>query len=262
MTPRPPLQPGPSPLGCRLHDWNAGGRETVDPAGSFRGLIVDLDDTLYPLEEFVLSGLMAVARLVQDRFGIAAMDAFATMQSARRHGPARQELQTLCRHYGLAASLVPELLDLFRAHRPLLHLPRESAGVLTYARATGWRIVVLTNGPPQIQRNKVAALGMRTLVDGVVYADEVTPGGKPDAAAFEAALRLLALPAHDCVCVGDDLVRDVAGARALGIATVWLADDTVAATTNDAGADARISAISELRDVLPQLWRLRKRDAA
>ena len=260
-SPSVPQPGGRSPLGCRLHDWSATGRDAAYPAGSFRGLIVDLDDTLYPLEAFILSGSMAVARHVQSEFGIPAMDAFATLQAARRDGPPRQELQALCERYGLAASCVPKLLELFRLHRPLLHLPRESAGMLSHARATGWRIVVLTNGVPEIQRNKVAALGLRPLVDGVVYADDVIPGGKPAAAAFEAALQLLALPAHDCVCVGDDLHRDVAGAQALGMATVWLSQGNAAPTQHD-DADVRISAIGELRDVLPRIWRVRKRDAA
>ena len=79
---------GTSALGCRLRDWSFTTRECAGVArdGRTRGLIVDLDDTLYPHEHWVQSGLMAVARHLEDTNGITAMDAFSTMSEARRNG--------------------------------------------------------------------------------------------------------------------------------------------------------------------------------
>ena len=80
-----------SPLGCCLHDWNVMPRETLERRRTGRGLIIDLDDTLYPREQYVQSGLMAVARYVQETREIAAMD--------------REDLEQTHREEGLEASM-------------------------------------------------------------------------------------------------------------------------------------------------------------
>jgi len=218
----PAAPPVPSALGCRLHDWNVQARESLGRRRRRDGLILDLDDTLYPREQFVQSGLMAVARHVEETHGIPARNAFAVMEACRREGGAGRELQALCAWFGLTPGVIQPLLEVFRNHQPTLQLPEETSAVLTALKADGWRMVVLTNGLPRVQRAKVYALGLHAFVDDVVYAEEQTPGGKPSAEAFRAALKRLALPARRCVCVGDDPVRDIAAARALGMTTVWV----------------------------------------
>jgi putative hydrolase of the HAD superfamily len=196
------------------------------PAGarrSRRGLIIDLDDTLYPRERFVRSGLAAVAQHVNQHYGIAIEDAFAVMTRALAHGHAGAEMQALCARFDLPVAAIGTLIDVFRAHTPTLFLADEAAQTLRELRSQGWALAILTNGLPSVQFRKVAGLGLSPLVDEVVYAEEHAPGGKPSAAPFRAALRALDLDAGDCVCVGDDPARDVRGARALGIATIRLA---------------------------------------
>lgn len=206
-------------------EWNGAGCDEASARirRRRRGLIIDLDDTLYPRERFVRSGFAAVARHVDARFGIPAGSAYAILTRASADGGAGSEMQALCDRFGLDRSVVPTLVDVFRTHTPALFLPAESRAVLDTLRARGWSLVILTNGLPSVQFRKVAALGVAPLVDEVLYAEEHAPGGKPSAAAFRAALRALELDAADCVSVGDDPVRDVGGARALGIATVRLA---------------------------------------
>jgi len=225
------------------------------------GLIVDLDDTLYDREQFVHSGLMAVARHVQEHRAVSAMDAFAAMTVARRNGAAGRELQALCARFGWADDEVPPLVDVFREHRPVLRLPGETVRALSQVRADGWRIVVLTNGLPCVQRGKVSALGLGAFVDAVVYADEHAPGGKPARAAFRAALATLSLPADRCVCVGDDPARDIAGAQAMGIRTVWV-NAGLEAPSSGLEPDAQIASIGDLPLVLAELMEMVKSDAA
>lgn len=272
------------PLGCELHDWNMAARESLD--ATRRGLIVDLDDTLYAREEYVQSGLMAVARALEEARSIAAMEAFSVMASARREQPGR-ELQALCAHLAWDEREITPMLETYRSHQPRLRLPRESAQVLRRLRQENWRIVVLTNGLPRVQRAKVAALGVASLVDAVIYAEEHCIGGKPAAAAFRAALGALRVPASRCVCAGDDAVGDVAGAQALGIRTVWVSPGFGIPTSAPVGAtagrrdsgfeqgrlkaaptpepptpDAQIASIADLPTVLAQLIEMVGTDAA
>lgn len=185
-----------------------------------RGLIFDLDDTLYPYVQFVAGGFAAVAAHLEARFGVPAADARQTLECARRTGAHGRELQALCSAYGLPPSIIPELVGVFRSHPPKLTLAKGAGTMLRRVRAAGWRTAILTNGLPRVQEAKVRALRLDTLVDHVVFAEEHAPGGKPAAAPFLEALRRLGLPSRRCVFVGDDTFCDIAGARSVGMATI------------------------------------------
>jgi putative hydrolase of the HAD superfamily len=117
---------------------------------------------------------------------------------------------------------VAELVGIYRRHEPRLRLPRGSRSLLEGLRGS-WRLGILTNGLPSVQRAKVKALGVEMLVDAVVYAEEHGAGsGKPDPQAFVEVLARLETPADRAVIVGDDPACDVTGGRRLGMRTVWL----------------------------------------
>lgn len=80
---------------------------------------------------------------------------------------------------------------------------------------------VLTNGPPDIQRFKLAQTGLEFSSDAVVISAEVGIG-KPDAAVFRVALDRLGSRAAHTVMVGDSWERDVLGARSAGLPAVWV----------------------------------------
>jgi putative hydrolase of the HAD superfamily len=208
-----------------------------------RGLILDLDDTLYPREDYVQSGLMAAARHLEGHFGIPALESFAVMSAARREGRAGVELQAACGRYALPSSMIPLLVDVIRGHRPVLRLPDTTGAVLRQLKADGWRLVVLTNGLPSMQRLKVDALGLAALVDGTVYADEHATGGKPSPMVFQEALRRLETSVERAVMVGDDPTCDIEGARAVGLKTVRLAGPPRTVTLE---ADAVIDSLASL----------------
>ena len=81
-------------------------------------------------------------------------------------------------------------------------------------------------------------------MDAVVCAEEHAPAASRRAAAFDAALATLGVPAAQTVFVGDDLVRDIAGARRAGMRTIRVATGRAPART-DGDADA----IARLEDV-------------
>jgi putative hydrolase of the HAD superfamily len=210
-----------------------------------RGVLLDLDDTLYPRERFVMSGFAAVAGHVEQVFGVPGQLAYGVLLRAHATAQRGHELQALCERFGLSDDLVPGLVDVFRRHLPSLWLNHDVTEALDALRGSGWRLAILTNGLPSVQFRKVAALGLTSLVDEVVYAEEHAAGGKPAGAAFRAALKALDLTADHCVIVGDDLGRDVRGARAAGIRTIRLARPYVAPAPGD-DADMVIDAIRQL----------------
>lgn len=228
-----------------------------------RAVIFDLDETLYPERRFALSGMAAVAADVHRRHRVPRRVAFNLMLDALRHGRRAFLLQALCASCGVPESEIPRLVRLIRTHWPSLRLPASSRAVLKALRAD-WRLGVLTNGMPAIQERKIAALGVRSLVDAVIYAcEQGGGGGKPDPAVFQAMCdRLRVHPAH-AIFVGDDPWCDIAGAKRFGMRTIRIRRGihARAAVAPDNEADAVVSGIAAVPGIIAA-WSEYERDVA
>ena len=108
---------------------------------------------------------------------------------------------------------------------------------------------VVTHGAPAMQSAKLEALGLTDAFDVVVHAGYDAPA-KPSPEPFEAALSELSVRPERAVHVGNSLRSDVAGARAAGVRTVWLAEKADPSTVPDPEPDHAISTLSELPSVV------------
>jgi putative hydrolase of the HAD superfamily len=207
-------------------------------------IVFDLDDTLYPRVRHVHSGFGAVARAIAGRFELDAAAVYVCLRAAHDRGERGYELQRMCASFGLTDALVPDLVHIMREHQPQVWLWHDAAEALHALRMRGWRTAILTNGRPSTQAAKVRALGLHELVDHVVYAEEHAAAGKPAPEPFLAVLDRLGVTAPNAVMVGDDRVKDVEGARAIGMRTILLARDE--APTHTGGADAVIGELSSV----------------
>jgi putative hydrolase of the HAD superfamily len=225
-----------------------------------RGLILDLDDTLYPRERFVRSGFAAVAGDLQRRHGLPAGAVFKTLSQAFTSAAAGREFQVVCSEFDLPQDELRTMLRVFRTHTPSLWLPYETAETLRRLRTEGWRLAILTNGLPHVQAGKVAALALAPMVDHVIYADSIVRGGKPAPEAFRAAIDRLDVAVERCVMVGDTPETDIAGGRAAGLRTIRLHRPGVTVTGRD--ADIVIHRIDMLPAAAPAALETETLDAA
>jgi putative hydrolase of the HAD superfamily len=224
-----------------------------------RGIIFDLDDTLYPREIYVQSGFEAVASHVADSWRRSRDSVLMTLRRAHSQGCERREFQVLCAEHRLPLSVIPMLVKTFRQHRPTLVLQPAVRTVLEQLRRDGWRVGILTNGDPGVQRRKIDALGLAALVDSVTYAEEHAVEGKPHPDAFRAAVARLQLLPSRCVHVGDDPVSDVSGAHAAGLHAirvlsppVWeYAPQPAEPAWRSSEADATVDTILDVITVAP-----------
>ncbi len=111
---------------------------------------------------------------------------------------------------------------------------------LEAARQHGLRVVVVSNWDSSLAQ-VLERVGLADVIDGVVSSAAVG-AAKPDPAIFEAALALAHVAAGEALHVGDSLEHDIAGARAAGIAAVWLNRSGAAAPTG-------VRAVGSLREL-------------
>lgn len=196
----------------------------MSPVSPVLGVTVDLDDTLFPQQEWLAGAWSAVA----DRAAGLGLDGSVVLDrllAVAAEGSDRGGIVDRA----LAAAGVPpepyvaELVAAFTAHAPeALPMYPGAGSALNRLRAAAVPVVLVTDGNPRIQRAKIAALGLGGMLDGVVVSDEI--GGravrKPSPVPFRRALALLGLAPGTVVHVGDRPHKDVAGAGAVGMRCV------------------------------------------
>ncbi|WP_136589358.1 HAD family hydrolase [Salinigranum halophilum] len=89
------------------------------------------------------------------------------------------------------------------------------------AFAGEYRLGIVTNGMPAVQRPKLASAALDETFETVVFAGHDTEP-KPAAEPFRRALSALDSDAETAAHVGNSLASDVAGAHAAGLRSVWI----------------------------------------
>lgn len=149
-------------------------------------------------------------------------------------------------------------------------LPRELAHAFVRARTAGqlvdpagaevlellgarYRLALVTNGAPQVQRAKLAGTALASRFAAIVVSGDLGVG-KPDPAPVRAALQALGVAPEEAAMVGDSRARDVAAARAAGAYAIWLDRGTkegaARSRERQPRPDARISDLRELPALL------------
>jgi putative hydrolase of the HAD superfamily len=117
--------------------------------------------------------------------------------------------------------LAKQLAAIFREKRlTSQELFPETETVLHELRSM-YKLGILTNGAPDLQRQKIERSGLAHYFDAIVVSGEVGVG-KPQPAVFNAVLEQLAVPVHTTLMVGDSLERDMLGASRVGLKGIWI----------------------------------------
>lgn len=109
--------------------------------------------------------------------------------------------------------------DLAAAYRDAIAealVPVDDAEALLADLRERYRVGLLTNGPRVSQGSKLVELGWEDRFDAVVITGDLD-AGKPDERAFQAVLGELGVDPEEAVYVGDDVDKDVQGAKDAGL---------------------------------------------
>jgi 2-haloacid dehalogenase len=110
------------------------------------------------------------------------------------------------------------------------------------------RLCLVTNGLSLVQRGRLARSGLAGFFSAVLISEEVG-AAKPDPRFFNAAIDALGLAPSQLLCVGDNPVADVGGARAAGIDAWWFSPK--GAAWPGPGEAPRV--VKDLAEILPAL---------
>ena len=172
-----------------------------------KGVIFDLDDTLYSEKEYVRSGFAAVSEYLGGGYEEKLWEYFENGK------PAIDALLSEIHRENEKA----EALRVYREHKPNIHLYDGVLEIIKQLKDKGIKVGIITDGRPEGQRNKIEALGLD--VDDIIITDEL--GGvqfrKPCDIAFRIMQRKWRISASQIVYIGDNCRKDSKAPKQLGM---------------------------------------------
>lgn len=211
--------------------------------GQIKAMTFDLDDTLYDNHPYIMRAEHALI----DFLGQFADDPSRSdpaywrehkrstlQQQPNLHsdmGLLRREVLTsglqAFGHSGqVLKNAVDEAFDYFYFQRSNFQVSEEVTTILT-TLAERWPLVAITNGNVNLEQ-----IGIADYFQKSFHASLAFPM-KPSSAMFDAARQLLKLPSESILHVGDNLEKDVLGAKKAGFMSAWYADNRPMRITNE-----------------------------
>jgi len=221
-----------------------------------KGVVFDMDDTLYLERDYVRSGFQAVATHVSDMADESTV--FQTLWTLFQEGIRGNTFNLLMETMpGLAErTSIPQLVSIYRNHIPDIAILPAMRTLLIDLRNQGLPLGLLSDGPLAAQQAKVDALGLETLVDSIVLTDAWgRDKWKPNPAGFERLAQTMDVEHKFLVYIGDNPVKDFIAPRTLGWRTIRLRmpgqlRETDEPTSEAATPDNVVSTMEALRTVL------------
>jgi putative hydrolase of the HAD superfamily len=224
-------------------------------------VVFDLDDTLYPEREFVLSGFRAVALWAEQNMGIIFTDGYQELVHLFENSTHGRTFDLFLENHGLwSVSVVQEMVQIYRTHCPEIACFPEIPDLLIRLKKR-FKIGLLSDGYLEVQERKLQALGLERHFDAVVFSDQWGKDAwKPNPRPFKAVLELLSTKAAQAVYVADNPAKDFLGARRAGMSSIRVrmkggVYNTIEPETSDHAPTLEISNLSRLEEALLKIDR-------
>lgn len=189
-----------------------------------KALVFDLDDTLFPEHEFVLSGFQSVSKELATKYSLSGFFevAWQLFREGKRNNVFNLTLEELGFEY--EQGLIQELLHIYRQHKPIISLHEDAKWAINYFKFKNYqKLGIITDGYLLTQQNKVKALGIEVLFDTIVYSDLYgRENWKPSPVPYQKIMSTLNCQGNECVYVADNPNKDFITARKLGWLTVQI----------------------------------------
>ena len=206
----------------------------------YKGIFLDLDDTLYEYAPCNTAGNAAVVTFLAERLGADQEKVLQSFTTARQQvkdnllsavgfetAAAHSRLlygQRLIEHLTGQSqpALTTETADIFwSAYFKVMTLFPAAREFLELAKRRGKTLAIVTDLEHRVQLDKLLRLGIADLIDIVVSSEEAGRD-KPHPAALLLALQKTGLQPDEVVYIGESEAKDVAGAQAAGITPILI----------------------------------------
>lgn len=178
------------------------------------GVIFDVDDTLYSEKDYVRSGYAQIAEYLN------------RPEAAEKLWYYFEQKQPAIDMYLTETGrpdLKNECLKIYRNQMPEIQLYDGVAQMLVRLKVQGKRLGIITDGRVEGQENKIAALGLKKLVDDIIITDAL--GGiefrKPNETAFRLMQEKWQLPFKKMIYIGDNPQKDFIAPEKLGMESLY-----------------------------------------
>ena len=190
----------------------------IEPSESLkiRGVIFDLDDTLYPERDYVMSGYRQIASWLGDDTYAAKLYAYFTEGK-----PAIDELLS---EIGRTDEK-DKCLEVYREQIPDIRLYPHAEDLIRSLKDAGIRVGIITDGRVSGQRNKIKALGLDSLIgeENIIITDAL--GGEQFRKPCDIAFRILQtrwrISPGEIVYIGDNIAKDLQAPLQLGMQFIY-----------------------------------------
>lgn len=181
-----------------------------DDTQPIKGVIFDLDDTLYSEKQYVKSGYKKIGDF------LGRDDAAEKLWKYFEEGKAA--IDAYLAEIG-EESKKGECLEIYREQMPEIALYDGVAELIDELKSRGIMVGIITDGRPNGQRNKLKALGLDKMIGDIIITDEL--GGiqfrKPNDISFRIMQNRWKIPFEQIIYVGDNPNKDFQAAKQLGM---------------------------------------------
>ena len=217
-------------------------------------VLFDLDDTLYLQSSFLAQVWHHVAQVAASESGRGAEEIEATLVGISAQGSDRGGIiDRAVEQLGISCPIEP-LVEAFRTFTPTTLSLLPGARAVLDACAAQVPIGLVSDGVVELQRAKLAALGLEDSFDVVVLSDTFgREHRKPDPTPFLAALEALGTSPEATVFVGDRPDKDVVGAHSVGMRALRVHTGEYSQAPDPEGCWASVPSIADVEQCLVPL---------
>jgi putative hydrolase of the HAD superfamily len=183
---------------------------------ALRGVVFDMDDTLYLERDYVRTGFQAVAASLENE------QAFDFLWGHFLKGTRGNTFDLLASELGPSID-VSSLVETYRSHRPVIDLLPEYRPLVAELQELGLPVGLITDGHATPQRNKAEALGLPGLLKDLVLTGEWgAEYSKPHHRAYRHYADLWGIAPESLVYIGDNPKKDFVAPNELGWRSIRL----------------------------------------
>lgn len=183
-------------------------------------VVFDLDDSLYLEADYVRSGFNAVGEWCRHELNVESFEAAAwqLFLEGRRGDIFDAALTSL----GISppSGVIARMVTVYRTHPPHIALTADSVQCLEQLRGK-CKLGLITDGPAEMQWNKIRALGLEKIFDHIIVTADLGPGfSKPHPRAFTEMEKSLQAGGPQVFYVADNPAKDFIVPSQLGWRTI------------------------------------------